>query len=196
MSLSPETTAQLSDVLRRLIREGYTPIDRLAIEASEWLDDSAPLAELRAAAAVLVEGILAQHRQEAAGWPAVTDCQRLDAAFSALEADGIVARQNFTCCQSCGHAEIAEQIDCAERSGQVTRGYTFFHQQDTESAVEYGSLYLAYGATSPGGPGAMSIAQDVVAALRKQGLTVTWGGSTSQRIGVSLDWKRRLSPTT
>jgi hypothetical protein len=31
-------------------------------------------------------------------WPAVTDCDLLDRAFTELERAGIVARQDFTCC--------------------------------------------------------------------------------------------------
>jgi hypothetical protein len=53
----------------------------------------------------------------------------------------------FTCCGTCGAAEIGiEMDDFQDLSGREPKGYVFFHQQDTESAVESGSLYISYGA--------------------------------------------------
>src|SRR5687767_8883107 len=51
---------------------------------------------------------LAEHRAAERVWPAVTDCDRLDRAFAELETRGIVCRQDFTCCSTCGHYEIGD----------------------------------------------------------------------------------------
>lgn len=51
-----------------------------------------------------------------------------------------MARQNFTCCQTCGLAEIDDEIEVVRAEGRPVRGYAFFHQQDTAGAVEGGSL--------------------------------------------------------
>jgi hypothetical protein len=80
-------------------------------------------------------------------WPVLTDFDRLSLAFDMLEDEDIVARQHFTCCGTCGAAEIGiEMDDFRDMAGREPTGYVFFHQQDTESAVESGSLYISYGA--------------------------------------------------
>lgn len=70
-------------------------------------------------------------------------------------------------------------------------GYTFYHQQDTESVVEGYGLCLAWGATEPGDHALASIGQEVVAALRAEGLQVSWDGTTKKRISISMEWQRR-----
>jgi hypothetical protein len=122
----------------------------------------------------------------------VTDCDRLDAAFSSLERQGIVARQNWTCCQTCGHAEIADAMEEARQSGEV-RGYTFFHQQDTDSAVEGYGLWLAYGSTEDDDAATVAIGHSVCNALRDAGLSPTWEGVGSKRIALPMNWQRRLA---
>ena len=101
-----------------------------------------------------------------------------------------MARQNFTCCQNCGHAEIHDEIEAASKLAEV-RGYTFYHMQDTERAAQGGGVYLAYDALS-GGPDAQnSIGHEIVAALRAAGLEPEWNGENSARILIPLEWKRR-----
>jgi hypothetical protein len=115
----------------------------------------------------------------------------LDAAFAELENNGIVARQNFTCCQTCGHIEIGEEFDTIEDQGTRIRGYTFYHNQDTDGAVEGHGLYLAYGAIDDGEPAAITIGEEIAKTIRMHGLAVEWDGSTRTRFLVTLDWKRR-----
>lgn len=50
---------------------------------------------------------------------------------------------------------------------------------------------LNYGACEEGEDAALAIANDIVTQLEAHGLRTDWNGSWSQRIGVSLDWKRR-----
>jgi hypothetical protein len=151
----------------------------------------------------LPEAILAQHARECldealaaqaadeAGWPQTTDCDRLDAAFAALERGGIVMRQHFTCCGTCGSAEIWDEVKTFEAGGRRAYGYGFYHQQDTERAVEGGGIYLNYGACEEGEEPAIATARAIVAELERHGLATDWDGSCDRRIGVSLDWKRR-----
>ena len=135
--------------------------------------------------------VKAAHAQEQKNWPDKTDCDRLDEAFTALEASGIVARQNFTCCGSCGSAEIWGEIETVQNEGGNVRGYAFYHAQDTESAVDGYGLYLGYGATEEGEAAALKIAHNIVAGLESHGLQTHWDGTWNQRIGVTLDWKKR-----
>jgi hypothetical protein len=121
----------------------------------------------------------------------VTDCDRLDAAFSDLEGKGVLARQDFSCCQNCGHGEAWSEVKEGLSRGQKLQGYTFYHQQDTERAVDGGGLYLAYGAVADGDEAETAVGKAIAEALQAQGLNVTWNGTNKQRIFVKLDWKRR-----
>jgi hypothetical protein len=130
-------------------------------------------------------------------WPETTDCDRLDRAFTALEEAGVVARQHFTCCQNCGHAEIGDEIR-ASGGPEKVHGYTFFHTQTTEAAVQGSGLWLAYGAVLPGKPSdahyaqaAVAVGHEVVRALAHEGLSSEWNGTAEKTIHVKLDWKRR-----
>ena len=134
---------------------------------------------------------LAEHKREQASWTAPTDCDRLDAAFAALEKSGIVARQNFSCCGSCGAGEIVDEMETVQEAGATVRGYVFYHEQDTDGAVERGGLYLNYGSAEEEEMPALRIGHEIVAALQQQGLTVVWDGTWEKRIHVDLDWQRR-----
>lgn len=72
------------------------------------------------------------------------------------------------------------------------RGYTFYHMQGTESAVEGYGLYLYYGAVEEGEGPALRVANEIVDALERQGLNTEWDGTLSNAIEVQLNWKRRL----
>jgi len=130
-----------------------------------------------------------------ARWPAVTDCDRLDRAFADLENRGIVCRQDFTCCGTCGAAEIGDEIDEARQGGMLVRGYAFYHMQDTEAAVEGHGVYLNYGATTEGELAAVRIGHEICDALRTESLSPQWDGSRETRIKVPVDWKRRRRPS-
>ncbi|HEU5109794.1 MAG TPA: hypothetical protein VFT95_14725 [Micromonosporaceae bacterium] len=156
-----------------------------ALDAGERLGGEA----IRSIAAELVDRALSAHAERQASWPAVTDCDRLTAAFTELERSGIVARENFSCCTTCGVHEIGEEV---ERLDGVARGYTFFHEQDTEGAAEAGHpVFLSYGATRAGGGDPLAVGHEVVATLRRHGLDPHWNGDLARKIEVPLDWKRR-----
>ncbi|HEU4968451.1 DUF6891 domain-containing protein [Sphingomonas sp.] len=146
---------------------------------------------MRKEAQRLLRDALAEHSMAQRNWPDRTDCDRLDDAFAALEADGIISRQNFTCCGTCGSAEIWDEMKAIEEAGGAVRGYAFYHMQDTESAAEGHGLYLNYGACEEGEHAALAIARDIVAHLEDHGLDCHWNGEWGKRIAVALDWKRR-----
>jgi hypothetical protein len=127
-------------------------------------------------------------------WPAVTDADRLERAFAALTGDGVVSRMNFTCCRTCGEAEIADEVP----TGAVPDGYVFFHNQDADQ-LEPGRLHLAWGVFAPYADEAAyehamhRIGNRIVDALGAQGLTVEWDGRPEHRITLTgLVWRRRL----
>ena len=185
---------ELRDYIARDLRGGYVDRDSIVDNALEVLELQ-PHGEdvLRANALRILDEEIAAYRLESADWPDVTDHDRLEEAFAALESQGVVCRQNFTCCGTCGVAEIGDEIDATRERGGDVLGYAFFHMQDTERAVEGGGLWLNFGATGDGEAPALAVAGRIAEALRATGLTVNWDGDWSKRIHVPLQWQRRLA---
>lgn len=180
-----EIVQDLKDKVEELVRGGFVPVAEIAEQAADYVADEYEGDDLLDRAEELMVGALAAHAKEQLTWEGPTDCDRLDLAFAALRQAGVMARQDFTCCQSCGHAEIGDEL----REGD--RGYTFYHQQDTERAVEGGGVMLAYGAVVPGEDACVAIGNEIVAALAEAGLQPDWDGSSNRRIHVPLDWRKR-----
>jgi hypothetical protein len=139
---------------------------------------------------------LGQRAEEMRRWPETTDCDRLDAAFEELNRRGVVARHDWWCCQNCGHGAMADEVELQPERvpGVPVRGYAFYHNQDTEAAVDGGGLFIAYGAEAPGDESLLAIGHELVEVLKRHGLRVDWSGSTDKRIRVSLEWQRRARP--
>ncbi len=149
--ISAELRDEVREHLRVQIATGDDALDELV---DDVVEDFADEADDRPALAATVRDIageeLAAYQAAQATWPAVTDCDRLDAAFRELDTAGIVARHSFTCCNTCGMAEIGGEVE-PDRVEHV-RGFAFYHQQDTEAAVQEGNLLLSYGAFYRGPP--------------------------------------------
>lgn len=182
---------ELHGYIRHHIAAGYLEPDEIARYACEVFAEDLDPAVLRHHAGRYTREALAEHRAEQATWPAVTDNERLDAAFAALERAGIICRQNFSCCGTCGAAEIWDELAAVDHAGAPAVGYAFFHIQDTEAAVEGAGLYLSYGAVGEGAAAAEAVGRAVVDALEAKGLTTVWDGHWSRRIFVQIEWRRR-----
>lgn len=185
---------EIQAFIAQRVAEGFVSEEDIVEETLEFFEEDhgddpalAPLVQK------MVIELLEAHLQEQTKWIEETDCDKLDKAFDELEKQGIVSRQNFTCCQTCGHAEIWEEIEQAKQDSEVS-GYVFYHWQDTERVVEEGLLYLAYGAIEASDEDAKEVAQKVVDTLRGHGLKVDWNGSLDKRICVEdIKWRRRRS---
>ncbi|MFJ7072783.1 DUF6891 domain-containing protein [Streptomyces sp. NPDC098781] len=179
--------AEVEGRVRTLLRCGYDDRAALAEAAEEYLvDDEEERPVSGAQARELVDRLWRERLDEQAAWQGVTDPERLTEAFRALEASGITARENFTCCRSCGMAEIG-----AER--QDARGFVFFHQQVVEHAAEGHGLSLYYGGFDGSEETTTGVGREVVAALAGAGLSTQWDGSPQQAINVTpLTWDKRL----
>jgi hypothetical protein len=187
-------TTDLDEALRAFlsmrVREGYMSRDYMIEVATEVFGDDFPETDITQPAARIADELLAAHAAAEATWDAPTDPDRLRSAFGRLEAAGLVVRENFADCSTCGFAEIQDEID-AESKNRAVRGFAFFHEQDTERVAEDGVLYVAYGAASRSIE-ATEIGREVANALSDAGFSVTWDGSINTRIGITgLDWRQR-----
>ncbi|MER7518045.1 DUF6891 domain-containing protein [Streptomyces sp. NPDC126499] len=187
--LPEEIRVRLEARVRELLVCGYDDRERLAETAEDYLTtrDGRPVS--RRQAEELVDRLWRERVAETAGWEGTTDPERITAAFTALDAAGIVAREHFTCCRSCGLSEIG-----MEDGAEEARGFVFFHTQGTESAASGGPLYLLYGGFDGSEETTAAVGGEVAEALRGQGLTVEWDGDPGQAVKVTgLDWRKRLT---
>ena len=90
---------------------------------------------------------------------------KITAAFKSLRKAGFFAKQNHTCCQSCGCEALPEG----------TKNYVFYHRQDANDLKKTGKCFLSWG-----GDG-----EKIKAAALEVGLKVEWDGSPETRILVS-----------
>ncbi|KAA2261433.1 hypothetical protein F0L68_16730 [Solihabitans fulvus] len=181
-----EALLEVEQFARELVHGGFSTREEIAEDVVEHCDpDELSLSAEQAAA--MVDRLWQERLAEQAGWPATTEPDRLFEAFEALDANGIVPRADFACCNTCGMAEIGDE------AGEGARGFVFFHQQDTASAVAGHGLRLAYGSL-PGSPlDTRAVGQEVAAALTAAGLPVEWNGSEDRRICVTpIEWRLRL----
>lgn len=192
-SLPAEVLDDLLGYVSRDVAAGFLEPGEIIDFVVELLAGEAEPEALRAAAVDATMKALEAHSLAQSQWPAVTDCDRLDTAFATLETMGIIARQNFSCCGTCGAGEILDEMDAATKQGRKVVGYAFYHAQDTESAADGYGLCLNYGTDQDDEARALEIARQIVDVLEAQGLTTAWDGTWNQRISVSLDWKRRRS---
>jgi hypothetical protein len=189
---------EMRDYIRNQVATGYLNADEIeeAVDDVFLYDlDSSVVdpAMLRRIAGVETDKAFAAQIDAQHQWPDVTDCDRLDRAFAALDRIGIVARQNFTCCHTCGHVEIGDEVRAAEESGTNVIGYAFFHFQCTDGAVATGDLYLYYGSRKGEEAASVRVGQAIVEAVERHGLAAEWNGDPSTAILVKLNWQRRVS---
>ncbi|MFB4316701.1 hypothetical protein [Actinomadura sp. 21ATH] len=184
----------LRERVRVALARGEDDYETILADARENLDGTAG----GEAVAELVRAEFAAYRREQREWGGdLLDAERLLAAFRDLDLAGIVARADFTCCQSCGTSKIAGAVP----GGAAVRGYVFCHRQDVDAAARGEGLFLSYGtfgddsggAAGAGGAGAgaAEIGERAVAALRGRGLEVEWDGEVTTRIHLPLTWRRR-----
>lgn len=214
----PVGEEQLLADARERIRSGFLDRDDLA----GWVAGGHDLAEddprpLRAAAQAWDERLAEQ-----AGWTGESDYDRLAAAFADLEASGVLARMNFTCCNTCGTTEIDDERtpdhDAPEGAYPFREwAYTFFHSQDAERLADApADLFLTYSSFRPAAdvdPDLMArarageqeareqvvrhtdatVGRIVVDALAAHGLAPDWSGDPTRRIAVPItDWRKPL----
>ncbi|NIK62210.1 DUF6891 domain-containing protein [Kribbella shirazensis] len=188
----PDGIEEAREQILAWILPGFMNRAEVIEAATEYLEDEGRLTGQQVEQ--FVDELWRARLAEQQRWPDRTDADNVTAAFAELEAAGIVARMNFTCCQTCGSTEIFDE----RPADRPSTGYVFFHSQDAERlADDPAYLFLAYGAFDAPEhewPARVTaVGEQVAGVLRAHGLPVTWDGSSGQRIQVGpLTWLNRL----
>lgn len=192
----PPTIESYRSQITSCIATGFMSRNEIIELISAMANDGCPSKKLRREIEQMTDEAIRLHKRVQKSWPKVTDCDRLDAAFAELEQEGIVCRQNFSCCGTCGVGEMEFEMEEQRDTGREVVGYTFYHPQDTEAAVEGCGLCLNYGSIKDKQKPALAVARQVVQTLNRHGLKTDWDGKFENRIFVKVDWKRRTNSKT
>ncbi len=196
-TFTPEIEAEVRESVWSAMDRGFSPVEWIADDVAELIaDENEDVDEdaVRARALALIDELEGERRVLEATWPAVTDNDRLDRAFASLNANGIVALQNFSCCGTCAWSEIGEPIEQAQSEGKAVEGCVFYHSQGTDCAHEFGHFHLYYGTSDETADdlATKAIGERVVQALQNEGLTVSWNGEPGESIVVQdFAWRKR-----
>ncbi|HKS57791.1 MAG TPA: hypothetical protein VJS12_21010 [Steroidobacteraceae bacterium] len=180
--------------IRRFVRGGFNDRDEIVTICCEEMYEPGELDQQEVER--VVDSEFAAVARELKSWPAVTDCDKLDAVFARLNERNIIALQNAGYTQSDGHEDVFEAYERHPQKARIA-GYCFYHGQDLARAVDGDGLYLAFGPIDPRreeseGP---AIGAAIVEELKRAGFEVDWNGTFAKRICVpKLDWKRRVRP--
>lgn len=181
-----DTDKYILEVIRKNVWSGfYTPEDIDSI-IDDVLEDDAHEDFLRDS----VASEFAKKHEAEKNWPEQTDCDRLDAAFEALEKRHILCLQNSGYEMSDGHQEAFEVL--SDQPGHQYVGYCFYHGQDLERAVDGGGLMVAFDHVDGDVPDKIKVGIALKEELERVGLKIEWDGTAGQRINIPhIDWKRR-----
>jgi hypothetical protein len=186
--LDDETT----DAINVLARSGFYDEDEIIEIVCESMFEPGEVNEAEVSEAV--DAAFDALEEEQKSWPEVTDCDRLDEAFDAIDARGVIALQNAGYTQSDGFDDFQEALE-EHPKPETVKGYCFYQGQDLERAVLGDGLYLAFGPVdsdkeAADGP---AIGKIVREELERAGFKVEWDGTFAQRIFVpKIKWQRRL----
>jgi hypothetical protein len=119
---------------------------------------------------------------------------KLNKAFDLLRRRGLIARQRFSCCNSCAWYELAtyveEKIDKTPKAKDAIKGCVFYSRQGGFfDGRRVTNLYLQFGhvsTTKHGDVGAptIEVGKMVCDALKEVGLVPQWDGTESDCVCV------------
>lgn len=197
MAIKASVIKEMRTRIENQVAEGFSERDSIIENAMDSAVDEYQeyeRDELEPKVTELTDAAIAAHHKRQARWKRDTDCDRLDQAFAELERQGVVARQNFTCCSTCGHYEIGDEIATfrkKKKKSAPVSGYAFYHMQDTESAVEGGGIYIKYDTLSNDEAQKVAVGEAIVAALTAAGLRPEWDGDPNTGVFVNVTWRKR-----
>lgn len=184
-------TLEYEEDLSIMVRAGYMTAAEMVDSIAQTDEDDRPSINTLSA---LVKAMLEERRSEL-GVSGSQSYERLRTAFETLDERGVLARENYWCCQTCAYTSMDEEVGEHVAAGEEVRGFVLFHSQDTERAVETGELVLRYGGLAPGSrrigaDASKAIGEEVVAVLQAAGFEPRWSGSPSDLIDLPIEWDK------
>lgn len=121
--------------------------------------------------------------------------EKLTKAFKLLRKEGLIAKQNFSCCGSCATSEIGEQAKIkAKKVGKFPKGYVQYNRQSTEGIEIFGSVHISYGAFYSRNDikrtecfTDIEIGELIVAKMKEVGLKTEWNGDADKCVKVDVE---------
>jgi hypothetical protein len=185
-----ETDEYILESVRKSVWSGFYSPDEVDRMIDDILEADADEEMVRGA----VAPEFAKKARAEQGWPAVTDCDRLDTAFTASDSRGVLCLHNAGYTMSDGHAEAGELL--SQRRERPYFGYAFYHGQDVERALDGGGLMLAFDHVDGDVPDKAKVGAVLKEELERAGFVLEWDGTSEQRINIpKFDWKRRYRAT-
>ncbi|WP_350275191.1 hypothetical protein [Kribbella sp. HUAS MG21] len=180
-AVDERTARELRGLARVLVRSGYADHAAITAALTEAVEEDAPAMDASALVPLLIGEAVIDLNAEAAGWPATTDPDRLDAVLAELERRGLVVVRYTS-----DHHAAREALEAAASP----QGLVFFTDTDVWHAVDFGMLELKVwhpdtANVAPGEP----LLEDVLALLHQHNLPAVYDEG---RIEVTLDWQRRV----
>jgi hypothetical protein len=152
--------------------------------------------------------------EEEKSWPAVTDWDRLDAAFARLEVGGIMAMHNAGVEYSDCSSMVATEYHVRGAMKSRIVGYCLYQRKDIEKAIgidppcaigmdpailrkkpSRDGVELHFGDIDGDLKKGVEIGRRVAAAVEEAGLRTSWNGTINKRILVHMRWQKRYRPT-
>ncbi len=120
---------------------------------------------------------------------------KLTDAFKLLRKEGLIAKQNFSCCGSCATYEIGEQAKKrAKKFGKFPKGYVQYNRQSTEGIETFGSVNISYGAFYSRNDirrkecfTDLEIGRLIEAKMKEVGLKTKWDGDVHKCVNVDVE---------
>jgi hypothetical protein len=195
-TVSPSERKEICDGLRYGIEGDFALGTRSASQICKWARIAAKqLFHVIGVGAVVQrmtdEALEAQLKLQAT-WPATTDCDRLESAFTELDGSGILARHEYAFAPGDGHQFIGEEIAFLRSTRNEIRGYVFYDDQTLMNVHDNHGLHLSYGRASE--IHELAIGHQIRECLRRHGLSSRHPFKGCSTILVSLKWQRRYKP--
>ncbi|RVU86471.1 hypothetical protein EOL70_03220 [Leucothrix sargassi] len=182
---------QVVSEMRSLLKSGFYSKEKLIEIYSDEICESCDLSP--EAVVEIIDADFQQLDEQKHTWPAVTDVDRLEAAFEALSQQGFICLHNAGGTQSEANKAVQDKVERHTGKESVV-AYCFYHTPDLERAVRGMGLYLAFGPidTSLEDSEGPKIGERVREALEQQGLEVEWDGTFNTRMLLpTISWQKR-----
>ncbi len=184
-----ESDKYILGAIHKWVWSGFYSPEEVDLMIDDILEEDAHEAMLRDA----VAPEFTKKEEEEKTWPQVTDCDRLNAVFAALDKRRVLCLHNSGFERSDGHTEAFGVL--FEQPKDRYFGYCFYHGQDVEGAMEGQGLMLAFNHVNDDVPDKLKVGLALKEELEHAGFALEWDGTSDQRINIpKFDWKRRYQP--